>query len=242
MLQEPLSQAQVAAACRFHDKLPEWCRSEAAIAKLRKAIPGFSGEDCLLKVAAVNAIYGTNVLAIVRMAEHVTKMMASAIIRERPLVDEIAALPTKQGKNPDYRTSFASKFCHFFLDAEKFPIYDEAAREAFELHLGTNDAPEKAFRYQAFCERFDRLRSEAKLNCTTRELDRYLWLTGMYMKWQKEKEEDRPKVNAELLRVFRDSASDADLRAFLPPVLLRRSPVTKKRAPRAPASRTRATA
>ena len=49
----------------------------------------------------------------------------------------IAGLPQIGDDIPRRFVSFAAKFCHFFIDEERFPIYDEAARDAIRLHLGS---------------------------------------------------------------------------------------------------------
>jgi len=75
------------------------------------------------------------------MGEHVAKVIESVNMRNpsRELVDTIAALPSKKGQTKRKRTSFAAKFCHFFVDKDRFPIYDDAARKAIKLHLGSKE-------------------------------------------------------------------------------------------------------
>lgn len=212
-----LLQSQVDAAGRVHGNLRQWGVSDAALAELRARVPGFSESDCLLKTVTVNAIYGTNVLAVGRMARHVHGIMqrqgtAPATIG---IVSEIAKLSTAEGGSGRTFTSFASKFCHFFIDAESFPIYDDAACDTLRLHLGERP---KAHDYVGFCCIFRRLREEAGLQCSTRELDWYLWLTGMYMRWLRQRMKDQPQVNAELLEVFRRPTREQieDLDRLLP--------------------------
>jgi hypothetical protein len=137
------------------------------------------------------------------------------------LVDSIAALPAADNEKPRKRTSFAAKFCHFFVDAERFPIYDDAARKAIKLHLGNTYINNKTYPYEGFCKNFSRLKAEAGLNCTTRELDRYLWLTGMYMRWLKNRSKKRQLVNVELRELFNNPNPEttAELDALLPSIL-----------------------
>ena len=217
----PLSQSQVDAAVRLHNQLSQWRISDTALENLCKAFPGFSAEECLLKSVAVNAIYGTNVLAIVRMAKHIEKIMArpASPTAGTKLVDRIAVLPAIGTEKRRTRTSFAAKFCHFFINAEKFPIYDDAACMAIKLHLGAKSyVVNNKFPYRAFCKNFATLRAEAGLSCGTRELDRYLWLTGMYMRWLRERTKEKPLINGELQRLFKHPSRDAaaELDALLP--------------------------
>src|SRR5205814_2968651 len=121
---------------------------------------------------AINAIYGTNVLAIVSMGEHVAKVIGSVNMKNPTpeLVDKIAALPSRKGNTKMKRTSFAAKFCHFFVDKDRFPIYDDAARQAIKLHLGRkNYVEDKQHPYTAFYRNLERLWDEAKLTCSMRD-------------------------------------------------------------------------
>ena len=48
-----------------------------SLGQLRQALPGFGPTETLLKVVAVNALYGTNVLALMRAAKHVEQVLGS---------------------------------------------------------------------------------------------------------------------------------------------------------------------
>lgn len=218
----PLSQAQVDCACRVHDheQLVQWRLAEDALKTLADNVPGFSAKACLLKTVAVNEIYGTQLFATVRMARHIETVFADPSINRSDirLVERIAALPTKQGETQRMSVSFASKFCHFFVD-HRFPIYDEAARDALKLHLGKEGyTVNRTNPYQAFHENFERLRTLAELKPGAKELDQYLWLTGMYMRWLKERSKKNPRVNEELRGLFQNPtpAIAEELRAMLP--------------------------
>jgi hypothetical protein len=213
----PLSQQQVDRACRVHETLAQWRLAESALEKLADRFPGFSAEACLLKTVAVNEIYGTQLFATVRMARHIEAIFAdpSTSPVDFDLVERIAKLPPKQGEKQRLSVSFASKFCHFFVNAERFPIYDDAARDAIRLHLGADAyCVNNDNRYRAFCENFEKLRTLAKLKCTTKELDQYLWLIGMYKRWLKEKSKPNPRVNEELRGLFQQPTPE--LKAMLP--------------------------
>jgi len=219
-LREPLTQEQIAAACRFHQLLPQWHLSDAAFLLLHRSVPGFDEDACLLKAVTINALYGTQVYAIKRMAPHICSVMAQTQ-RETAgpeLVEAISRLAAKEGEQERSRTSFAAKFCHFFVDPERFPIYDDAARKVLKLHLGRGYLSDKAKPYTVFCANLKRLRSEAGVTCTLRELDRYLWITGMYMKWLRERYKPKPQVNVELREVIESpsEAARAELFALLP--------------------------
>ena len=90
-----LTLAQVKAAGRLHGKLQEWRVIDCALDSLAKSTPGFGPEATLLKSVAVNALYGTNVFAIVRVARHVETTLAKRdLSAEGPdLVEELAKVP-----------------------------------------------------------------------------------------------------------------------------------------------------
>lgn len=57
-----LKPKQVEAANRIHARLPDWRLIDDALEFLARNAPGFSPEATLLKVAAVNSLYGTRSL------------------------------------------------------------------------------------------------------------------------------------------------------------------------------------
>lgn len=210
---EPLSPSQVEAACRIHNRLKQWQLSEQALQQLWECMPGFDAKASLLKTVSVNAIYGTQVFATVRMAQWVEQIMAKPEGAVPNLVEAMAKLPEIERRF----TSFAAKFCHFFVDEERFPIYDEAARNTLKWHLGTAYVEDKEKPYVGFCANFSELYNRSGLTCRSRELDHYLWLTGMYLRWLKNCDKPSPLVNEELLKLFEaPGVSAADLDAMLP--------------------------
>jgi hypothetical protein len=132
----------------------------------------------LLKVAALNQLYGTNVYAVGRMAEYVVLLMREGPpAAELEIVDRIAELPkTTEQKRDRLHLSFASKLAHFFIDPERFPIYDQYAARALAFHTGKRVIKERGMRYADYCEPFEKLRSAVGVK--PRELDQYLWLRG----------------------------------------------------------------
>src|SRR6266550_6825574 len=129
-LSVPLGAAQIAAAARVFGRLPRWQKADCVLRAVRSKFPDFGPEACLLKCVAVNSLYGTNVYAIMRMAEHVEDVMKQS---ERPtdrveLVEKLAKLPKESGEQQQNFVSFASKFAHFFVRSDLIrsdvPIYD----------------------------------------------------------------------------------------------------------------------
>src|SRR5258705_4869957 len=197
----PLTANQIAAAKEIRSRLRYWQEADAALRKLAVALPGFDAEAALLKVAAINTLYGTNLYAFQRMAKHIEKVMGGA---RRPnlspaLVERIAAVPARTGQQPRRHFSFASKFCHFFVDAERFPIFDSWAQRTVARHLGRQRARDTENPYVAFVSNLERLRREARLTVDASTLDSYLWIRGGYEAWRKKP--DRV-MNGELREFF----------------------------------------
>jgi hypothetical protein len=176
----PLSMSQIDAANRLHRQLSQWQVTDDALRALKERFPGFDIDATLLKVASVNQLYGTNVFAVVRMAQHVTEVMLEASIMDD--VSFVVKLAELSGMK---HTSFASKFAHFFIDVERFPIYDSYAVKMVAYHLGQEGKNgDIEHPYKSFVENLHKLMRCAQLSCTTRELDHYLWLAGMSRKWR----------------------------------------------------------
>ena len=71
----PLKMSQIEAAARLPSKMPEWQASDRTPEALRDRFPELSDSAVLLKTVAINALYGTNLLALSRMASHVKKVL-----------------------------------------------------------------------------------------------------------------------------------------------------------------------
>jgi hypothetical protein len=81
-------------------------------------------EDVLLKVAAINGLYSTNIYAIYRVSQHICALHIDSRLRERDpsLVKEIACVQVREGVER-YNYSFATKYCSWHFP-ELYPIYD----------------------------------------------------------------------------------------------------------------------
>jgi hypothetical protein len=199
----PLPLSKINAANLLHRYLDQWRLADQALELLAARCGGFEPDACLLKVAAVNTLYGTNLYAITRMAKHAAAvLMATDLAAAGPeLVEQLAALPTMNGRLSKRRHySFSSKFAHFFVCKERFPIMDSYAVAMLKRHLGSpiyRDDPTK--RYVAFLRNSQQLKQSSGFRGSNRELDRYLWLAGEYAAWMK-----RPgmAINAELAALF----------------------------------------
>ncbi len=199
----PLPISKVEAANRLHEHLDQWRLADQALRLLAIRCPGFEPDACLLKVVAVNGLYGTNLYATMRMAKHVAALLVGVdLAAEGPdLVERFADLPATEGQMRKRRHfSFASKFAHFFLDEERFPIMDSYALTSLKRHLGQrNYSDDTAHPYAAFVHNFQELKRRSGFTGRNRQLDRYLWLAGEYAAWKKN---TAVAINAEAAALF----------------------------------------
>jgi hypothetical protein len=198
----PITQAQIDAANRLHHKLPQWAASDRAFEQAAERFPHWDRESCVLKAAAINDLYSTRVYAIWRMAEHLMHVMADPPGDAGDLAAAIASLPGAEGGQVERRHwSFASKILHFFVDGDRFPIYDSYCRDMLAHHLGRGGrVSDPANPYRAFMANLGRLRDLSGLTASLRDLDRYLWLAGQYRDWLRKGEDAR--TNSELRSLF----------------------------------------
>ncbi|HKI37221.1 MAG TPA: hypothetical protein VKA46_35530, partial [Gemmataceae bacterium] len=122
--------SKIEAANCLHERLEQWRLADQALRLLADRCPDFKSDACLLKVVAVNGLYGTNLYAITRMAKHAAGVLAGTDLAAvgPEVVERLADLPPTEGqKHKRHHYSFASKFAHFFLDEERFPIMDSYA-------------------------------------------------------------------------------------------------------------------
>lgn len=197
-----LTRERIAAATRLHEQyLPQWRAADAALEAVRAAFSDdFSYAPNLVRVATVNTLYGTNLKAVHRMAMHIAGILpgGARLLDPTELVEAIAALPVPGEEAPRRHVSFASKFCHFFIDEDDFPILDQAARDALRLHLGRDGYRGAEMGYAGFCGALARLRTAYSLEASPRALDRYLWTAGMYLVFAR----GRRDINRDLLALF----------------------------------------
>lgn len=191
----PLSMAQIDAANRLHHQLRQWLTAEAALGVLRARFPEFSMEATLIKVVAINQLYGTQVWGVTRLAERITEFLDGREAQDiDDLVEQLAQITDRK------LHSFASKFAHFFVDAERYPIYDEYAATMVGFHLGIRGkVTNTARRYEAFRQNLELLKWHAGISCSNAIFDHYLWLAGLYHKWRNNHD---AKINLEVRAIF----------------------------------------
>ena len=186
--------------------MPGWKLSDEVLRELAsKYCDNRSEAHVLPKVAVLNALYGTNVLAIREMARHIASVFRETLGEPGPDIVERIAAPKELGVARRF-LSFASKYCHFFVSPERFAIYDSQALAALCLHLGSGrpkTAKDSGLSYPAYLEAINRLRERDCLSCSYAELDRYLWLCGERLDFaRRRKGQKTPVINKEALELF----------------------------------------
>lgn len=198
----PITPEQIAAAGKLFSRCPAWSASEAGFAQLREALPDFDLPSTLIKAGAVNDLYSTNVFGIWAMARHIVDVMPS--LSDCGPVQAVLGIarPSLGTGGPTYR-SFASKFAHFFIKPESYPIIDSFCELMVKRHLGKENVISTAGDpYEDYYQNLTRLCELSYLKASFRELDRYLWLGGQYREWLAEAED--AVLNGELQQLFED--------------------------------------
>lgn len=207
----PLTQQQIDAAKELHHRLIKWAATDRAFDRLGRQF-GWGRESCILKAAVINDLYSTRVYAIWRMAEHLMKVMMNPPDDPADVVEAIASLPDDDGITRRKHWSFASKIGHFFINGDKYPIYDSFCREMISYHLGGKSSPmDTGNPYRTFIVNLNHLRKIFGLTATLRDLDCYMWLAGQYREWLRK--HDKAQINSELRSIFEDK--DPEVRQLL---------------------------
>lgn len=138
--------------------------------------------DVLLKVAALNDFYSTNIFSVYPVAKHILSLDIDDALKKGDvsIVSKIQRVTIGRSKKHFY--SFASKYCSHH-NPKDFPIYDSYVDQV--LRYFRNEHAFRKFRNEdlkdyekfksiliGFCECYD-LESYS-----LKQIDRYLWLLG----------------------------------------------------------------
>lgn len=147
-----------------------------------------------VKVAALNGLYGTGILAVWDLAKHITNSGIDARLAEPAinanLVAEIAHFEIKGNVRQNY--SFATKYCSFHRP-DLYPIYDSLVAGVLNTLRQQNKTFDRLGRgerwrtypatcesisrnYATWCRSIDRFQKHYGLGASSiREIDKYLW-------------------------------------------------------------------
>lgn len=170
----------IEAAQRIYGRLGMWSAIDRALAAMSNALQGNDRAEVFAKTKAINSFYDTNVWAIYRVSNHISGVLSGEPTLDPELVETLATVPdpsTQTGYR--YYHSFASKYAHFFLSPDVFPIYDSMAEKALrqilrsQLRLGEHKG--KYLRFVICMQTaFGGLIGEYNWS----QIDRFLWLVG----------------------------------------------------------------
>ena len=94
----PLERRQMEAALRLYQKCKGWQATDEALDSLARSFPDFDFKSTLLKAAAVNALYGTQVYAVAEVAEHLCSVLGNTTVPATPaIVEELAKVKFVRG-------------------------------------------------------------------------------------------------------------------------------------------------
>jgi len=148
-----------------------------------KAKKGKLDKDDLLPVCLIlDGLYGTNIPPghIPVWVEQLVDFLGEKR-NERPDPAWIKELIDEKQAGLREERSFLFKFFHFFVDKEKFPIYDRYARKAAGVIL-------RGKRFPTYAARIEELAEHIEGDDKLRRLDRFLWVAGHYLSKGQEKE------------------------------------------------------
>jgi len=203
----PVTHAQITAATDLYAILTQWADTDRIFGVLRNHLPGFSYDEVVVKAATLNHLYSTRVFALLAVSKHIASVMADPPDDPTELVTALATVPDRAAtKGPRHHWSFASKFTHFFVDADQFPIYDSYNVMMLRYHLGRQAVANTVNPYAAFRTNLQQFQTLGHLEeFSLRELDRYLWLAGLYRDWLKGNRE----INVEVQALFAAPGEEA---------------------------------
>ncbi len=181
--------ANIQAATAVYQQLQDWQASNAALTQLFALLPGNTGlSDVLVKLAAVNSLYGTNLMAQVAMGRHIVGLSGLDYNLASGDIDTVDAIAQLNGRK---HLSFASKYAHFH-NKVAYPLYDRYVwnsvrhfmRDVEVTMTGRGSGKASYFTpdsYEDFVAYYALVVEQAGLanGPNWEDLDRYMWLYGL---------------------------------------------------------------
>ena len=200
----PLTSDMLEVSGCLYSKLKDWIKTEEVLRRLAKSFPLESDNyfTILVKATSLNTLYGTYIMAIQKVAKHLYDYLIELRtgISAQFIDDKLSKV--QMGKKIWRLTSFTSKYCHFFIDENRFPMYDEFAAIAIVRHLRLPQNKRWVGNYVEYCKNVKSLLDVSDVEVNYIELDRYLWLAGQWLAWSEEKD-----VNLEVKSLFEQVAA-----------------------------------
>jgi len=151
-------------------------------------------EKVKVKVKIINTFYKTNVLAVDKLAEHITSIKGIDERIQKGDMSVVDAIRTGHGignSNSNDRNfySFATKYCSFH-NKEEYPIYDNLVKRLlydinkkhkwFENEKNKNLTHDKLKEYENYKLLIDKLMKHYGITTTYKEVDKGLWIIAKY--------------------------------------------------------------
>jgi len=216
-----LTESNIGAAVNIRalPELSSWDEADRGLSALRGHFPDNTNRmHVFLKASAIDKLYSTRAGNILWVANAVVAAMKERVGSPGPrpadivgVVDSISQHKTSLYPGSDRCASFASKYCHFFVDELVFPIYDSFALASVKNLLGrvSRGLTPGRTEYRDFCERLDLLRVRDGLeNVGVRDMDRFLWLWGL---WLAQNRHTTRVINQDVYDVFVSENPDVQL-------------------------------
>ena len=171
-------------ACEQFDRENE--TSEKALAELFAAYPGNdNASHVLLKVVALNSLYSTRILAVLKLANHIAEQGAQIDAALAAGSAEAVEVIAGAGQIDLTFYSFATKYCNWH-NPGAYPIYDSRVdKYLWGLKKQGLFSSEKLaergdmWSYPAFCEVMTAFRNDFGLGAFSfKEIDKFLWSQG----------------------------------------------------------------
>jgi hypothetical protein len=158
---------------------------DSALRNLFEAMPHNTDVgEVAVKLAALNGLYSTNILAVVQVATHIAGLCIDARLAEpaidASLIEEIATVSVKGKIRRNY--SFATKYCAFHRP-DLYPIYDSLVHNVLNTLLAQGETfdsfvPGVRWRtdYEIWYKSITKFRIHYELDAfSVRDVDKYLW-------------------------------------------------------------------
>jgi hypothetical protein len=193
---------QINAAQKLYKKMEYWQLEDRILAELKEKNPNLTDQRLtLIKATLVNSFYNAGCSEIDNVTSWVVAHKPDLLEEYRnigsnddkriELIQQIALCGrTDKASQIEGCIVFASKFAHFFIDANAFPIYDQYASMLVHFYIDKLNEEEQPYsKYGIFYKKFFHLKRQLEkrdsISYSTKIIDCYLWLAGQYVALKK---------------------------------------------------------
>ncbi|MCE9594510.1 MAG: hypothetical protein K8S98_09975 [Planctomycetes bacterium] len=180
-----MAPSAIADALGLWNRSEELVRGERSLFALQGCFAGFDPSSTLLKLAALTSFDAGRARSLAPLFDHVQSVIERCDMENAgpEFVDALATTPPAPARSEIRELGFASRFAHYFVDSERFPILDGWSERALAGFVG-DATPSGATRYGRFFAEHARL-TAACSPVRSSELGRCLWLAGQHAAWSR---------------------------------------------------------